>query len=138
MIKRRPDTKPKVVVYAVTVLFLALAVQAINTVLKGLQLVMSATILGLIMIGLLALLVAKVSQGRNWARITYLLYFFWSFSFVDWRLLLDIHNRYSELSTIEAIGLTLFALQFWALYALFTFPGSDWFLKPGKPSPEAG
>ena len=133
MIKRRPETKPKVVVYAVTVLFLALVVQAINTVMTGLHLMASATIFGLIIIGLLTLLVAKVSQGRNWARITYLLYFVWSLSVIDWGLLLDIQHRYGEFSTMQAIGLVVFALQFWALYALFTFPGADWFLKPETP-----
>ncbi len=132
MIKRRPEIRPQVVTYAVSILFMALIVRAVDTIMVGLSLVMSATIFGLIIIAVIAWVVIKISQGRNWARITYLIYFAYSLQFMDWWFILDIHHRYSDLSSIQALSLVLFVLQIWAIFALFSRSGDAWFLKPEK------
>jgi hypothetical protein len=137
MIPRRPEIRPQVVDYAVAILFMALIVRAVDVVMIGLTHVMSATIMGLTILAVITLVVRKISQGRNWARITYLIYVSYSLQFMDWWLLLDIHHRYNELSSIQALGLVLFALQFWAIFALFSPPGDAWFLKPEKPQEKA-
>lgn len=136
--KRRPEIRPQVVTYAVAILFMALIVRAVEVIMVGLtDMMMSATILGVTVIALVALVVKKISLGRNWARITYLFYFGYSLQYMDWGFLLDIHHRYSELSSIQALALVLFVLQIWAIFALFSPPGDTWFLKPEKPQEQA-
>ena len=137
MIRCRPEIRPDVVTYAVAILSAALLVRAVDLIMVGLTSTMSATIFGLVILALIALLVWKIYQGRNWARITYLIYYVWSQQFIDWPFLLDIHNRYDELTPIQALSVVLSVLQIWALYAIFTFPGGDWFLKPEKPAEAA-
>lgn len=138
MMKRRPEIRPRVVTYAVAILFMALIVRAVEVIMVGLNdMMMSATIFGLTVITVIALVVMKTSQGRNWARITYLFYFSCALQYMDWGFLLDIHHRYGELSSIQALALVLFALQIWAIFALFSPPGDLWFLKPEKPQEQA-
>jgi len=80
----------------------------------------------LVFILLLSWLVYKISQGRNWARMTLLLLVVFG--------LVAIGLRFQRLTALNpvlsAIQVVQTALQCASLYLLFTGPGRDWFRSP--------
>jgi len=76
-----------------------------------------------VVFGLTAWLVVKISAGRNWARITFLVLFL--VGAVPYALnLVAMFDRSVLTGAVSAIQ---FALQLCALYLIFTGPGAGWF-----------
>ncbi len=74
---------------------------------------------------IIVFLVSQISGRKNWARITYLVFFIIG-------LLPTLQQLSSELSNsffVGVLSLAQFGLQSYALYLLFTAPGKDWFRK---------
>jgi hypothetical protein len=73
----------------------------------------------------MALLIYKISKGRNWARLTFLILFILgAFPYIP--NLLDMFNRSLLTGSLSLVQLVM---QLTALYFLFTKPGSTWFKK---------
>jgi len=79
----------------------------------------------LVVTAVLAFLISKISAGRNWARITFLVIFI--LGFVPGLSLVGAEFDRSVLVGILSIAQT--ALSLYALFLIFTQPGSAWFRK---------
>jgi hypothetical protein len=74
-------------------------------------------------LALYAWLIIKISAGRNWARITFLVLFLLSFpSYIGIAIGLFLHPSVSKILIILQFCLTAFAAV-----SLFTPPGRNWF-----------
>lgn len=70
-----------------------------------------------------ALLIYKIAQGKNWARITYLVLMVLG-SLPSVPLLM---NEFGRSPILGAFGIIQIGLQIFALWLLFTSPGKAWF-----------
>lgn len=77
-------------------------------------------IFGLISLGITALILSKVKQGRDWARIVCLIY--------GALAALGLFSL-RGFGLISALTVGYLGLGYYALYLLFTAPGADWFRK---------
>jgi hypothetical protein len=73
----------------------------------------------------MAFLIFKISTGKNWARITYLVLFIIGML----PAVPVILGEFSRLPVVGALSLAQVGLQLFALVLLFTKPGSGWFRK---------
>jgi len=74
---------------------------------------------------LFSFLIFKISAGRNWARITYLV-----MSIIGVLPTLPIVlGEFSRSAVVGALSVAQIGLQVYALFLLFTQPGSSWFRK---------
>ena len=74
-----------------------------------------------------AWLVVKISAGRNWARLTFLVLFL--VGAVPYAL--SLAAMFERRALAGAVSVVQFALQICALYLIFTRPGADWFSRKG-------
>jgi hypothetical protein len=72
---------------------------------------------------LLVWLIYKMWQGRNWARITFLVLTVLGLPFY----VLTLKGYFSASATAGCLNLVQTALQLVALYLIFVRPGSEWF-----------
>jgi hypothetical protein len=133
----QPESKvmPVEIRRAVSVLWLSLLLAAIATAVQWLQIYLedpvSAVVDHILAWVFFALLIWKISQGRGWARIT------WLFAFVVGWLLTVLFALFSNTYRAvvfhspfsEGIGLVQVAIQFYATVLLFTSNGRTWFLQ---------
>lgn len=75
--------------------------------------------------GLIAFLIFKISAGRNWARITMLVFFVIG-ALPSVPLIL---GEFSRSAVIGVLSVAQLGLQGYALFLVFTRPGSSWFRK---------
>ena len=121
--------RPLQVTRAAGLLWLSLLIGLFRSVIDWHHLrLLTASLSGLLVgvafnLGMLALLTWKVSRGRNWARITFLvLTLLGLVPYVP--ILLSTFHRSPMMA---AVSLVQTATQLFALVLLFTSPGREWF-----------
>ena len=124
----QPAQKPKQVSMAAQMLWATLALGVINTALqwKYLMAVFSVEMLvvtQLLTLGIAAWLTIKISAGRNWARITYLVLTIVGLP----AILLQLPATFARAPVSGLVGGVQLVLQLYALYLIFFEPGRRWF-----------
>lgn len=122
--------KPQPVGTAVNLLWASLAVGLVKTLIdfSNLSAQASAAFTNFVLIftfALIGFLTFKISAGKNWARITFLVLFVIGVlptSFV-------VLGEFSQSSILGALSVAQIGLQGYAIFLLFTQPGSTWFRK---------
>jgi hypothetical protein len=135
------DSKPKSVQSAVLSLLISAALAFALTLLQLVRVFppagatpSAATITGLVTVGLLVLVAAKINAGRNWARWLFVVvYALGSFLFV--LILLVAPQVFLGLPTISKVSGTLqFVIQTAALICAFSPKSRSWFVRDGATS----
>ncbi|MEQ1535132.1 MAG: hypothetical protein ABL923_04580 [Burkholderiaceae bacterium] len=122
--------KPQPVATAVNLLWASMAVGLVKMLMdfSYLSAVAPAAFTNFVLVftfALIAFLIFKISVGRNWARITFLVMFVIG-------MLPTLPLMLGELSrspVVGALSVAQVGLQVYALFLLFTQPGSVWFRK---------
>lgn len=122
--------KPQPIVTAVNLLWASLAVGLVKMLMdfSNLSGVAPAAFTNFILIftfALIAFLIFKISAGRNWARITFLVMFIIGVL----PTLPIVLGEFSRSAVVGALSVSQIGLQVYALFLLFTLPGSSWFRK---------
>jgi len=126
-------TKPREVDWAISLMLAALAIGPITTAmdwshLKSLGPIQRLVLDGVVTLLLLSYFIWKVSQGRNWARITLVVFFLLGLPFYFFYV-----RAQAGRSAILAILSILQALmQGTGLLLTFVAPAKDWFKKPAN------
>lgn len=127
---QKPIQKPQSVATAVNLLWASLAVGLVKMLmdLSNLSAVAPAAFTNVVLVftfTLITFLIFKISAGRNWARITFLVMFVIG---MLPRLPLML-GEFSRAPVVGALSVAQVGLQVYALFLLFTQPGSVWFRK---------
>jgi hypothetical protein len=122
--------KPQPVVTAVNLLWASLAVGLVKMLMdfSNLTAVAPAAFTNFILIftfALIGFLIFKISAGRNWARITFLVLFIIGVL----PTLPIVLGEFSRSAVVGALSVAQIGLQVYALILLFTQPGNSWFRK---------
>ena len=129
MENQQPD-KPRTVTLAVNLLWASIAIGLVKIPLDlpALAAIPHPGIVWTVIALLLAffcLLIWKISQGRNWARITYLVFFLIG-------LIPAIPTLLDELGrspVLAVLSIAQFIMQGYAVFLVFANPGKNWFQK---------
>lgn len=122
--------KPQAVVTAINLLWASLAVGLVVTLMdfSNLNAAAPAVFAYFVLIftfALIVFLILKISAGRNWARITFLVMFIIHVL----PSLPSMPGEFSRSAVVGALSVAYIGLQIYALFLLFTQPGSSWFRK---------
>jgi hypothetical protein len=122
--------KPQPVGTAVNLLWASLAVGLVKMLMdfSNLSTLAPAAFTNFILIftfALIGFLIFKISAGKNWARITFLVLFIIGVL----PTLPIVLGEFSRSSVVGALSVAQIGLQVYALFLLFTLPGSNWFRK---------
>lgn len=122
--------KPQSVVTAINLLWASLAVGLVKMLIdfSNLSALAPAAFTNFILVftfALLGFLIFKISAGRNWARITFLVMFIIGVL----PALPIVLDEFSRSAVVGALSVAQTGLQVYALYLLFTQPSSGWFRK---------
>ena len=122
--------KPQSVGTAVNLLWASLAVGLVKMLMdfSNLSTVAPAAFTNFILVftfALIGFLIFKISAGRNWARITFLVLFIIGVL----PTLPIVFGEFSRSAVVGALSVAQIGLQVYALFLLFTQPGSGWFRK---------
>lgn len=121
--------KPQPVGTAVNLLWASLAVGLIKMLMDFSHLSAApAALTNFVLVftfALLSFLIFKISAGKNWARITFLIMFIVGML----PTLPIIFGEFSRSPVVGALSITQIGLQAYALFIIFTHPGSLWFQK---------
>jgi hypothetical protein len=124
-------TKPREVAWATSLLWASFAMGLFTTALdwsyeRSLQPVSKLVLDGALTFLVLAFLIWKISQGKNWARIVYLVLFLFGgvFYFTFVRAAIGRSTAVALLTILQSL------MQLVALILVFVGPAKDWF----KPS----
>lgn len=122
--------KPQSVATAVNLLWASLAVGLVKMLMdfSNLSAVAPAAFTNFVLVftfALIAFLIFKISAERNWARITFLVMFVIGM-LPTLPLML---GEFSRSPVVGALSVAQVGLQVYALFLLFTQPGSVWFRK---------
>lgn len=122
--------KPQPVVTAVNLLWVSLAVGLVKMLmdfsnLSGMAAAAFTNFILIFTFALIAFLIFKISAGRNWARITFLVMFIIGVL----PTLPIVLGEFSRSAVVGALSVAQIGLQVYALFLLFTQPGSSWFRK---------
>lgn len=122
--------RPQPVGTAVNLLWASLAVGLVKTAIEYSYLMTQASAaftngILLFTFSLIGFLIFKISTGRNWARITFLVLFIIGVL----PTVLIVFGEFSRSPIVGTISVAQIGLQGHALFLLFTRPGSAWFRK---------
>lgn len=122
--------KPQTVVAAVNLLWVSLAVGLVKMLMdfSNLSALAPAAITNFVLVFtfvLIGFLIFKISAGRNWARITFLVMFVIGLL----PTLPLILGEFTRVPVVGALSVVQAGLQVYALFLLFRQPGSTWFRK---------
>lgn len=122
--------KPQAVVTAINLLWASLAVGLVKMLMdfSNLSAVAPAAFTNFVLVftfALIGFLIFKISAGRNWARITFLVMFIIGVL----PTLPIVLGEFSRSAVVGALSVAQIGLQLYALFLLFTQPGSSWFRK---------
>ena len=122
--------KPQPVVTAVNLLWVSLAVGLVKMLmdfsnLSGMAAAAFTSFILIFTFALITFLIFKISAGRNWARITFLVMFIIGVL----PTLPIVLGEFSRSAVVGALSAAQIGLQVYALFLLFTQPGSSWFRK---------
>lgn len=122
--------RPRSVSTAVNLLWASLAAGILKVLmdlshLAGMASVTAIVILSVVLLALFGFLYFKISVGKNWARITFLV-----MGIVGIVPTIPIVSaEFSRSVVVGTLSLLQIALQVYAVFLLFTQPGSNWFRK---------
>lgn len=122
--------KPQAVITAINLLWASLAIGFVKMLMdfSNLNAVAPAAFTNFVLIftfALIGFLIFKISAGINWARITFLVVFI-----IGVLPTLPIMlGEFSRSAVVGALSVAQIGLQVYALFLLFTQPGSSWFRK---------
>jgi len=130
---RHMATKPREVNWAIFLMWAALAIGPIQEAmdwnhLKSLGSIQRLVIDGAVTLLLLSYFIWKVSQGRNWARITLLVVFLLGLPFYFFYVRAEV-GRSAILATLSILQALM---QGTGLFLTFIPPAKDWFKKPAN------
>ena len=122
--------KPQPVATAVNLLWASLAVGLVKVLMDFSHLDSQApaaftTFILIFTFALIGFLIFKISAGRNWARITFLVLFVLGML----PTLPIVLGEFSRSAVVGALSMAQIGLQAYALFLVFTNPGSAWFRK---------
>jgi hypothetical protein len=122
--------KPQSVITAINLLWASLAVGLVKMLMdfSNLSAAAPAAFTNFILIftfALIGFLIFKISSGRNWARVTFLVMFIIGVL----PTLPIVLVEFSRSAVVGALSVAQIGLQVYALILLFTQPGSSWFRK---------
>lgn len=129
--------KPKSVTTAINLLWATLALSQVATLLnysalvqvdsaaQGIDVMAFLALPMLFGLGLMIFLIFKISAGKNWARIVTAISYVFGIIFA----MSTLTVMFSATPVVGVISMVCWALQGFALYLLFTNPGSAWFSK---------
>lgn len=122
--------KPQSIVTAINLLWTTLAVGLVKMLMdfSNLSAVAPAAFTNFVLVftfALMGFLIFKISAGRNWARITFLVMFIIGVL----PTLPIVLGEFSRSAVVGALSVAQIGLQVYALFLLFTQPGSSWFRK---------
>ena len=128
----RMKPKPPEIGRATSLLWASLAVGLVKTPMQWANLTARASIAftGFILVFTLAIisfLILKIDQGRNWARIVFLVFSglgFLPFLFV-------LRSEFARSPALGTFSVLQVGLQVFALFLIFTSPGKEWFSRLG-------
>jgi len=86
---------------------------------------MQAALIVIITLALIAFLILKFSAGKNWARITLLVFFFLGMA----PAFFILPAEFNRSAIVGILSIAEGILQGYALFLAFTKPGSEWFRK---------
>ena len=89
-------------------------------------------LLDIVVLALSALLIWKISQGRNWARVTFLILFITGFIIAAVSLPLTIRSGQLNLADEISVAVQIL-IQIYAAFLLAANPGKSWFSPPKPP-----
>ena len=127
-IDQNQTTRPQKVTIAVTLLYITLGIGVLRGIIEASMLAQIAPpafvmLVTFFVLGIMWLFIYMIGEGRNWARITFLVLFIIGIPFSVLPLLRSLAaNPISGL-----LGIVQTALQLIALVFLFQKPSSDWF-----------
>ena len=131
-------TKPREVNWAISLFWASLAVGPIKmavqwTYLRSLGPTLFIALVLIITIAVLSFFVWKTDQGKNWARITFLVLFVFGLPFS----LSLLRAEFSRSTVSGILSLLQVIMQGMGLWLLFTTPGRNWFkiVKPDAQLP---
>jgi hypothetical protein len=121
--------KPQSVATAINLLWASLVVGLVNVLMDFSSLSAAApaafTSFICFTFALIAFLIFKISSGRNWARITFLVMFIIGVL----PTVPIVLGEFSRSAVLGALSVAHIGLQVYALFLLFTRPSSTWFRK---------
>jgi hypothetical protein len=128
----RMKPKPPEISRAISLLWASLAVGLVKTPMQWAYLTAQASIAftGFILVftlAILSFLILKIGQGRNWARIVFLVFSglgFLPFLFV-------LRSEFARSPALGTFSVLQVGLQVFALFLVFTSPGKEWFQAKG-------
>jgi hypothetical protein len=125
--------KPQAVKTAVNLLWASIAVGLIMMLMdfSNVSAVAPPGFTLLVLVSALALivfLIFRISAGKNWARITFLV----MFVIVMTPTVPLMFSEFARSPFVAALSVTQVALQVYALFLLFTQPGTVWFQKTAQ------
>jgi phosphatidylserine synthase len=133
----RVNTKPRQIKWFIGLQCLALAVSPLVLYLNWAHTRLQSAVVSigvlLFITALLALLIWRASQGKNWARITLLVLFLIGllpFAFT-------VRSEFSRSVGLASLSVLQAALQGASLVILFTRPVNPWFRRAPQPSPQS-
>jgi hypothetical protein len=121
-------TKPLEIRRATNLVWVSLAVGLVKTSLQWpyLTALSSIALTGFILVFTLAIvgfLILKIGQGRNWARIVFLV--FSALGFLPF--LFVLRSEFARSPALGTLSVLQVGLQLFALLLIFTSPGKEWF-----------
>ena len=79
--------------------------------------------IAIVFLGLCGFLIWKIAQGRNWARITWLIVFVIGL----WHYPSSLRSTFHRSPVLAILNITDTAIEVYALLLMFTSPGRSWF-----------
>ena len=127
---RTAATKPAIIQSAISLLWASLAIAAVKVVLDWANFVGrgSAAFTAFIMIftfAVIGFVVVKIGQGKNWARVIFLVVFVVGIV----TAFLTLRSEFAQSRLLGILSIVQAALQATALYFIFTSPGKEWYRK---------
>lgn len=123
-------TKPAIIHFAIGLLWASLAVAAVKVALDWANFVSRGSVaftvcLMILTFALIGFFVVKIGQGKNWARIVFVVIFVLGVvpAIFTWR------SEFARSPLLGILSIVQDALQATALYFIFTSPGKEWFRK---------
>ncbi|HKU69868.1 MAG TPA: hypothetical protein VJQ51_03430 [Burkholderiales bacterium] len=124
------DGKPRSVTLAVTLLWISLTIGVAKMPfdpagMKAVPFPALVWSIAAVIMAFFCVLIFKISSGRNWARITFLVLFLVG-------LLVGVPGLMAEFQRVPLLALVSVVasvMQLWAVILLFTSPGKGWFGK---------
>jgi hypothetical protein len=131
------STRPREVDWAVRLLWISLGITILVSPIEfhyahGAESLPGLLVNDLFSFGIESVFIWKISQGANWARITYLVFFLISVAFTILAAIFGPRTHFHFQAIIWVIGGVQILIESAALVLLFRKPGMYWFKGPPR------